>query len=104
MPRAAPGKAQEPGMIRRIRIDGYKSLRGVELALRPLTLIIGPNAGGKSNLFDALGLLSRMATRPSLADAFREHRGDPLEAFYYGEEGLPACCAGIMWSSLWKLM
>jgi predicted ATPase len=75
-------------MIRRIRIDGYKSLRGVELALRPLTLIIGPNAGGKSNLFDALGLLSRMATRPSLADAFREHRGDPLEAFYYGEEGL----------------
>jgi predicted ATPase len=75
-------------MIRRIRIDGYKSLRGVELALRPLTLIMGPNAGGKSNLFDALGLLSRMATRPSLADAFREHRGDPLEAFYYGEEGL----------------
>ncbi len=91
-------------MIRRIRIDGYKSLRGVELALRPLTLIIGPNAGGKSNLFDALGLLSRMATRPSLADAFREHRGIRWRLSITARRGLQACCAGIMWSSLWKLM
>jgi len=75
-------------MIRRVFIDGYKSLRQVDLLLYPLTVIVGPNASGKSNLFDALGLLSRMVTSRSLSDAFNYHRGDPLEAFDYGHEGI----------------
>jgi predicted ATPase len=77
-------------MIRRVKIEGYKSLRHVELRLQPLTVIFGPNAAGKSNLFDALALLSRMATAKTLRDAFdpREHRGNPLEAFSYGRGGL----------------
>ena len=49
-------------MIRRVFIKGYKSLRDVDLILSPLTVIIGPNASGKSNLLDALGLLSRIVT------------------------------------------
>ncbi len=57
------------------------------MQLRPLSVIIGPNAVGKSNLFDALGLVSRMVTRPTLKDAFVDHRGSPLEAFYM-ERGL----------------
>lgn len=77
-------------MIRRVKIEGYKSLRNVELRLEPLTVIFGPNAAGKSNLFDALALLSRMVTAKTLRDAFdpREHRGNPLEAFSYGRGGL----------------
>lgn len=75
-------------MIRRVHVKGYKSLGDVELELRPLTAIIGPNAAGKSNLFDALHLLSRMVTSLSLADAFSGHRGDPLEAFDYSERGI----------------
>jgi len=77
-------------MIRRVRIEGYKSLQSVELELRPLTLIVGPNAAGKSNLFDALRLLSRIVTSRSLQEAFADHRGDPLEAFSYSEGGLEA--------------
>ena len=68
-------------MIRRVHIKGYKSLRDVEIGLHPLTVISGPNAAGKSNLLDALGLLSRMVTKRSLKEAFEEHRGLPLEAF-----------------------
>ncbi len=75
-------------MIRRLRIQGYKSLRSVAVPLDPLTVLIGLNAAGKSNLFDALGLLSRLATARSVAEAFEGHRGDPIEAFFYGEKGV----------------
>ena len=75
-------------MIRRIAVKGYKSLRDVELTLKPLTVIIGPNATGKSNLFDALHLLKRIVRSRTLAEAFEEHRGDPIEAFSFGAEGI----------------
>lgn len=75
-------------MITHVAIKGYKSLSSVEVEFEPLTVIFGPNAVGKSNLFDVLGLLSRMVTLPSLNQAFEQHRGSPLEAFHFGEGGL----------------
>lgn len=77
-------------MIRRVRIRGYKSLRDVDLELAPLTVIFGPNAAGKSNLHDALALMSRLATTKTLSDAFdpKVHRGTSWEAFSYGPGGL----------------
>jgi len=75
-------------MIRRVRIDGYKSFHDTEIELSPLTLIVGLNATGKSNLFDALHLLSRIVMSRSLQEAFDDHRGDPIEAFSYSEGGL----------------
>ena len=77
-------------MIRRVRVDGYKSFHDTQIDLTPLTLIVGPNATGKSNLFDALRLLSRVVTSHSLHEAFTDHRGGPLEAFGYSEGGLEA--------------
>jgi len=77
-------------MLRRVHIQGYKSLHDIELELSPLTLIVGSNATGKSNLFDALRLLSRVVTSRSLHEAFTDHRGDPAEAFSYSEGGLEA--------------
>jgi len=51
----------------------------------PLTAIAGTNASGKSNLFDALQLLSRLADT-DLKKAFSEQRGDASELFtQYGE-------------------
>jgi predicted ATPase len=75
-------------MILRVRIQNYKSLQDVDIPLRPLTVIIGPNAAGKSNLFDALGLLSRIATWDNLKEAFEPHRGTPLEAFTLPDGGV----------------
>ncbi len=75
-------------MITRVVIKGYKSLRDVDLELSALTLVIGPNASGKSNLLDALGLLSRMATGGTIRSAFDEHRGNPIEAFFAPPGGL----------------
>lgn len=76
-------------MIKRIAIAGYKSLGEASLGLAPLSVIVGPNASGKSNLFDALRLLSAMVTQPDLKIAFDAHRGIPVEAFFT-ESGISA--------------
>ncbi len=57
-------------MLKRIRIQGYKSLPDVAVKLSPLTLLFGPNAAGKSNFLDALQLLSKLATSRTLKEAF----------------------------------
>ena len=76
-------------MLKRIRIQGYKSLADVEVNLGYLAVLIGPNASGKSNFLDALQLLSRIVTAPTLRRAFDPpHRGLPLESFTFGEEGI----------------
>jgi len=74
-------------MIKRIKIEGYKSFKSLDLKLSPISVIFGPNASGKSNLLDAIQLLSRMATCKTLGEAFEGHRGFPLESFYYGDVG-----------------
>src|SRR5664280_2639321 len=76
-------------MIRRIHIQRYKSLRDVEVALQPLSVLFGPNAAGKSNFIDALQLLSRIAASRSLKEAFEPpYRGKPMESFSFNETGL----------------
>jgi predicted ATPase len=67
-------------MLTRIEIDGFKSFRNLTVDLHPFTVIAGPNAAGKSNFFDALRLLSRIATY-DLAEAVQDLRGDPSELF-----------------------
>lgn len=74
-------------MIERVTITGYKSFKNLSLDLKPLTVILGPNASGKSNLIDALYLISRIVTAKNLGEAFKGHRGLPLESCYYGDEG-----------------
>ena len=76
-------------MLTRLHVKGYKSLIDVEVALKPLTLLFGPNTAGKSNLLDAVQLLSRLATSRTLKEAFDPpYRGKPLESFSMGEGGV----------------
>jgi predicted ATPase len=67
-------------MITRIEIDGFKSLRGFAVDLEPLTVFIGPNNAGKSNILEALALLSRLASQP-IDEAFKQGRGDAITQF-----------------------
>ena len=46
--------------LEEIRIENFRSLRGVTLPLKPLTVLVGPNASGKSSILDALNLFHRM--------------------------------------------
>ena len=76
-------------MLKRIHIRGYKSLEDVEVCLTQLVVLFGPNAAGKSNLLDALQLLSKLGTSRTLKEAFDPpYRGKPLESFTIGQKGI----------------
>ncbi|HKI03335.1 MAG TPA: AAA family ATPase [Thermoanaerobaculia bacterium] len=67
-------------MLTRIEIDGFKTFEEFKLDLRPFVVILGPNASGKSNLFDAIRLLSKLADS-DLRSAVQGMRGEPTELF-----------------------
>lgn len=48
--------------LSRIRIKGFKSLRDVDIELGQLNVFIGENGVGKSNILEAIGLLSTALT------------------------------------------
>ena len=69
-------------MITYIKINGFKSFHNFEMEFTPFTVIAGANGSGKSNLFDVLTLLSRLASETdNLKGAFRNQRGEFIELF-----------------------
>lgn len=50
-----------PPMLLRLRIQGFKNLRDVNVSFGPLTCFVGPNGVGKSNLFDAIQFMRHLA-------------------------------------------
>lgn len=73
-------------MITKIEIDGFKTFSNFQMEFAPLTVIAGTNASGKSNLFDAMSLLSRIVEM-DLKTAFSEQRGDASELFTRYDDG-----------------
>jgi len=67
-------------MLTRLEIDGFKTFENLAIDLLPFTVVLGTNAAGKSNLFDAIRLLSLLATK-DVSEAMKEMRGEPLELF-----------------------
>ncbi|MDE0298747.1 MAG: AAA family ATPase [Candidatus Poribacteria bacterium] len=58
--------ADASAFLEKVHIRNYLSLQDVELPLKPLTVLVGPNASGKSNVLKALRLLKTMMTREEL--------------------------------------
>ncbi|NJO03465.1 MAG: AAA family ATPase [Bacteroidia bacterium] len=77
-------------MITSIKINGFKSFHEFWMDFSPFTVIAGANASGKSNLFDALKLLGRLAEVDNLKVAFKEQRGEFMELFTRYSETEPA--------------
>lgn len=69
-------------MITFIEIDGFKTFSNFKMEFTWLTVVAGTNASGKSNLFDALKLLSNLA-ETDIKTAFNNNnlRGDAYEQF-----------------------
>lgn len=75
-------------MITRIYIDGFKTFHDFTLNLGPFQVIVGVNGSGKSNLFDALRLLSHLVST-DLRSAFQQGRGEANELFTITPDGHP---------------
>lgn len=80
-------------MLTRLRVKGFKNLRDVDLRFGFFTCVAGANGVGKSNLFDAIVLLSDLASMPVLK-AFSQARGTngrtaDFEALFFREAGEP---------------
>lgn len=70
-------------MLTRLEVDGFKNLKNFSVDLGPYTCIVGRNAVGKSNIFDAISFFGSTANA-SLNDAaanLRGLRGDISEIF-----------------------
>lgn len=48
-------------MLTRLRVSGFRNLVDADVRFGPFTCVVGPNGGGKSNLFDAIRFLSALA-------------------------------------------
>jgi len=75
-------------VITRIELDGFKTFQDFTLDLAPFQVIVGANGVGKSNLFDALRLLSQLAD-DDLHSAFQAMRGEAGELFTVRPSGEP---------------
>lgn len=74
-------------MIRRLRVSNYRSLaRDVEINFEPLTVFVGQNGSGKSNVLDALLFVSH-ALQMGLAGAVTQRSG--IEAVRRWSDGHP---------------
>jgi AAA15 family ATPase/GTPase len=59
-------------MITRIELDGFKTFKDFEVELGLFEVIVGANGSGKSNVFDALRLLSALIRLPLELDDVRQ--------------------------------
>lgn len=76
-------------MLKRLTVQGFKSLAKASISFPRMAVLFGPNAAGKSNLLDAVQVLSRIGTLRTLSDALAEPiRGYPIEAFSFPAGGL----------------
>ena len=75
-------------MLKQLILENWKSFRNAELPLDPLTVLIGTNASGKSNVVEAFEFLQRVT------------QGENIEAALAGDKILPSIRGGVEWAAL----
>jgi predicted ATPase len=44
----------------RVKVEGYKSIRSLDLAVQPINVLVGPNGAGKTNFLEVFDLVGEM--------------------------------------------
>lgn len=55
--------AKTLGHLTQLRINGYKSIKSLDLKLRPLNIIIGANGVGKSNFIGFFKFMKKIVDK-----------------------------------------
>ncbi|MBW4631122.1 MAG: AAA family ATPase [Iphinoe sp. HA4291-MV1] len=74
-------------MLKQLIFENWKSFRYAELPIDSLTVLIGTNASGKSNIVEALEFLQRIV------------RGEDIEAALAGDKTLTSIRGGVEWAA-----
>jgi AAA15 family ATPase/GTPase len=74
-------------MLKKLILENWKSFRYAELPIDPLTVLIGTNASGKSNVVEALEFLQRIARDKYIEDALA------------GDSKVPPIRGSVKWAS-----
>jgi predicted ATPase len=72
------------GMLKRIKIEGFKSIKNLDLELRPLNILIGPNGAGKSNLIAFFRLMNNLVEKN--LQVFVRKQGGADKILHFGEK------------------
>lgn len=83
-------------ILNRLSSRYFRSLYDVELGLKPLTIIIGPNASGKSNLFKAMHFLYDAVAAD--IQIWQAHDVQSKEAIWFGYDEYNKRPAGFLFS------
>jgi predicted ATPase len=74
-------------MLKRLRFKNWRSLRDVEVPdLQPLTVFIGPNSSGKTNILDGLYFLRRMLREGSPGSVYFQANRERIRTLGAGED------------------
>ena len=74
--------------LSRIRVSGFRKLRAIDLTMKPLTVLVGPNGSGKTSVLEVLSVLSascrsqlgaRLSELGGVADLVTRDSSGPIE-------------------------
>lgn len=67
------GVVMSAGLVH-LKVENFRSLRSVEIPLRPLNVLVGPNGAGKTNVLEVFRFLADVI-RTDLEPAFASRGG-----------------------------
>src|SRR5438876_10094187 len=83
--------------LRRVILRGFKSIKEMDLELRPLNVLIGANGAGKSNLVSFFKLLNEMMGGRLQQHVAESGRGHSL--LHYGPKVTPQLEASLQFET-----
>ena len=74
--------AETLGHLTQLRINGYKSIKSLDLELRPLNIIIGANGVGKSNFIGFFKFMKKIVDKD--LQLYVAQQGGVNKMLYFG--------------------